>query len=389
MNSDVQGCSPAPDVATTVRFLNDVVRLPVAKRLQRIRYSVGVTLVAFLMPALLCLLSGSEALRSFLADFGAQSRFFFVLPLLILGEPSLVMRLDRVAVHFLQDGLLEERDRPAFDAAFLRFTSLRGSLASQIAIIALLYAAVITAVHTYAVSTPLLMWMRDKPWIQNLSPAALWYFYISLPMIGFFLFRAVWCQFLWAVFMHRVARLDLRLIASHPDRAAGLGFVQTCLKGYYPLALAIGTILAGGVANRVVYGHASLASFEYMPFLAVSIVVVLCVTPLCAFMDLLWRTRNQGTLAYSGLVLGVGREFEKKWVSSNPATNGNPLAVQDFSATTDLYSIAANIYQMAVVPFAFGEVLPLLIASLFPAVPVILVALPLHVVLEQVFKFFF
>jgi hypothetical protein len=44
---------------------------------------------------------------------------------------------------------------------------------------------------------------------------------------------------------------------------------------------------------------------------------------------------------------------------------------------------------MAVVPFAFGEVLPLLIASLLPAVPVILVALPLHVVLEQVFKFFF
>jgi hypothetical protein len=209
-------------------------------------------LVAFVPPAILTALGGTAAFWSFFADMGAHSRFFIVIPLLVLGEPLLILRLDRVAAHFLHDQLITASDRSTFEAAFLRFTRLRSSFASQVAIVSFLY-MVFGALIANIDFGPLLIWIRDKPRIQNLSPAGLWYFYVSLPIICFYLLRATWCQLLWALFLKRVARLDLQLIPSHPDHLGGLGFIQTCLEGYYPLVLAFGTILAGGVANHVIY----------------------------------------------------------------------------------------------------------------------------------------
>jgi hypothetical protein len=389
MNSDPQRPQVSPGVATSRVFPTDLVQVSRAANAKYFKYAFILVLVAFLPPAALCLLSGTAALKAFSVDFGAQSRFFIVIPLLVLGEPLMILRLDRVAAHFLRDGLVSAEDRPRFDAAFSRFTRFRSSFLSQVAIVVSLYAVVIRALHTYVSSHSLFFWMSDKPWLQSLSPAGLWYFYASLPIIGFFVLRATWCQLLWAWFLRQVTHLDLQLIPSHPDHTAGLGFVQTCLKGYYPLVLAISTILAGAVANQIVHGHESVAGFEYMPFLALLIVLVLCVSPLCVFLGLLWRTRTRGTLEYGSLVLRLGREFEKKWLSTNSTINQGALGVPDFSATIDIYSVAANVYQMALLPFGFREVLQLLIFSLLPGVPVVLLALPFHVIFHEIFKLIF
>jgi hypothetical protein len=388
MNSDPKHPQSPPNV-TFLQYPGDVVRLSGATIYRYRKTAIVLLLVAFLPPAVLCISSGTEALKSFLVDFGAQTRSLIVIPLLVFGEPLMLLRLDRVAAHFLRDRLVTAQDQPRFEAAFSRFTRLRSSFLSQVVIVAFLYAAIFGALHAYVKSGNLLVWMSNTALLRTLSLAGLWYFYVSLPIIGFFILRTVWCQFLWALFLTQVAHLDLQLIPSHPDHSAGLSFVETCLKGYYPLVLAISTILAGGVANHVVHANKPFASFEYMPFLAVLIVLVLCVSPLCVFSDLLWRTRTRGRLEYGSLVLSLGREFEKKWLSPDSSINESALEVPDFSATTDMYSVAANVYQMDLFPFGFREVSRLLVASLLPGVPVVLIALPFHVIYQEFFKLLF
>jgi hypothetical protein len=63
---------------------------------------------------------------------------------------------------------------------------------------------------------------------------------------------------------------------------------------------------------------------------------------------------------------------------------GDALEAPDFSATTDLYSIVANVYQLRLVPVEVRSLLILLSATLLPFVPVLLMAVPLDTLLQRV-----
>jgi hypothetical protein len=81
----------------------------------------------------------------------------------------------------------------------------------------------------------------------------------------------------------------------------------------------------------------------------------------------------------------MGQEFERRWLragSIDPAA----LSAQDFSATTDLYSVASNVYRMRIVPLDPRALVPLALATVLPFVPVVLIALPFERVLELVGK---
>ena len=59
------------------------------------------------------------------------------------------------------------------------------------------------------------------------------------------------------------------------------------------------------------------------------------------------------------------------------------LEAPDFSATTDLYQVVSNVYDMGTIPLDLKDLVPLAIATLLPFVPVALMAVPLDVLLRQ------
>jgi len=56
---------------------------------------------------------------------------------------------------------------------------------------------------------------------------------------------------IWWVFLWKTSRLDLRLDATHPDGAGGLGFLGLTLRTFKEAAFAISTSFAGGLASMV------------------------------------------------------------------------------------------------------------------------------------------
>jgi hypothetical protein len=118
--------------------------------------------------------------------------------------------------------------------------------------------------------------------------------------------------------------------------------------------------------------------------------VVLFAGPLTIFFTKLRETKRTGTFKYGALAREVGTRFEEKWLQRHESLDPTALEVQDFSATTDLYSIADNVYGMREVPFTLTDLIgPIAVSALLPFLPVLLLAMPVEVMLRALVKLLF
>jgi hypothetical protein len=118
---------------------------------------------------------------------------------------------------------------------------------------------------------------------HRFSPAGYWYAYISIPIFQFMLLRWYFRIFIWARFLWQVSRMDLHLVPTHPDRAAGLGFLGGSTAAFMPLLLSQGVVLAGQIANRIFYEGQILLDFKPEIVAAVVFLLLLVLGPLCVF----------------------------------------------------------------------------------------------------------
>jgi hypothetical protein len=351
-----------------------------------IRIAVFAVAIAWLPTALLVALHGFGALRSFLTDCAAQSRLLVVIPLLIITEPPLAERLMTLAHKFREEGLVKDEDCPRFDKAIRSLEREGNSPIVQVLMVVLVYVFVGSTISIIAAS-PLMPWCFGPHGVLTLSPAGSWYALVSLPIILFVLLQWVWRQMVWLWFLIIVSGMDLQLIPSHPDRAGGLIFVEQCMWLYMPFSFAVGTIVGGGVANRVLYLRQSLTSFRYTPLAVIAFVVILCAGPLCVFWQPLRRTRSRGISQYGALATSMGRQFEREWLTTPSNPRDDALKMSDFSATIDLYSVVANVQQTRTVPLGMRSIGRLAAAALAPAIPIALVVLPFDLIVKEVLKF--
>jgi hypothetical protein len=318
------------------------------------------------------------SLRAFLADYAVQARLLVAAPMLILAEIVCLPRISAIAHHFLQSGLVPAEEAGAFHQicrSILRFYGSR-RLEALIAGFAITFAAVLiyTAPPGFF---PIWQYLQSG----RTSPAGWWHTLVSVPILVTLLLGWAWRLLLWTRFLYRVSRLKLRLIAAHPDRAAGLRFVGISTSTFSFLAFALGVIVAGTVANRVVHDGAALLSFRWVLLCFDVICLLLFVSPLLVFTPTLMKVWRQGTRSYGALARDVGENFERKWLH-RPAGE-DALGVGDFSATTDLYAIAANVYAIAFVPVGWGSLLVVLVGATLPFIPVVLLAVSPQVLMQM------
>jgi hypothetical protein len=89
---------------------------------------------------------------------------------------------------------------------------------------------------------------------------------------------------------------------------------------------------------------------------------------------------------YGALAIGLGHQFEGKWLRPATAPDAAALEAPDFSATTDLYSVAANVRQMKIFLADQQGLLVLALATLLPFAPVVLTVVPLKEALQTLAK---
>ena len=217
----------------------------------------------------------------------------------------------------------------------------------------------------------------------RISWAGWWYALVSMPLLLILFFGWMWRVILWGRFLVRVARMKLCLIAAHPDRNSGLKFLNSSLFAFMPLAFTFGVVAAGSAANRVAYQGATSDGLQKTAGGLLVFVFIVFVGPLLVFVMKLHRQKVAGIFAYGALAKDVGRQFEDKWLENYDKFAGEALAASDFSATTDLYQVVTNVYEMRLLPFDLRGLLGLVVSTLLPFVPVVLMVIPVKQILKE------
>jgi hypothetical protein len=324
---------------------------------------------------------GDGSFGSFLADYGVHARSLIAVPLLIAAEAVCLPRLSAIARQFCDAGLVDARDVAAFRRAVASTRRLRDSMRLELALLAL---AVTIVFALLLASSPGMF----PPWHSlriggktMFSPAGWWHGYVSVWILLVLVLGWLWRLMLWTRFLFVVSRLKLKLIASHPDRAGGLKFVGISAQAFSVLAFSLSAIVAGTVANRVLHDGASILSFKYIVLGYTAFILALFAGPLVVFAGQLLETWRRGMFEYGALARGVGLAMERKWLGRPPGDA--VLDANDFSATTDLYSIVSNVYGMTVVPLSLTNVVVLVAATLLPFAPIVAMSVSPEVILQK------
>jgi hypothetical protein len=253
-------------------------------------------------------------------------------------------------------------------------------------VVLLAYLAVVILLRTFPTES-IPEW--HKAGTDGFSWAGWWNVWVSIPISIVLFLGWVWRLFLWGLLLCRVSRLDLRLVAAHPDLAGGLQFVGASVRIFVPLGFALSAVVAGGVTDRVARMGASLFGFKFVIGALVVVLFLLFVGPVLVFTGKLIEVRRKGILEYGGLAGAVGQQFEQRWIQPVAGIDQGALDVQHFSATTDLYQLVSNVYQMKAVPIDFQDLIAMIVLILLPFLPALLFEIPFEEILADLIKVIF
>jgi hypothetical protein len=339
-----------------------------------------------ILSALEGLALGPTRHESFLLDFAAYGRYVVAIPALVYASSAILPRIAKVVRHFVESGVIAEEDRGRYEALVASTRRLLMTRWADVAIVILAY--LITALRS-----PQLYPSNLSTWVApvsdgtaHLSLAGWWRTIISQPLLQTLLGMWLWRVLLWTRFLHQTSQLPVRLIAAHPDSLGGLRFTLMPIRGFAAVAFAIGALCAGSVAESVIMDGQPLWNFRFYIVAQVLVVLVIFAAPVLVWRQPLLRLQGWGTLHYGRLASEMGRAFQERWLTEGRGADADALEAEDFSATTDLYSIASNVRSINVRVLDMKTVTPLVAATLLPYLPIVFAVMPLDDILKAALK---
>jgi hypothetical protein len=326
----------------------------------------------------------------FLLDPEVYARFFLALPLLIIAELVIHERMRTVVRQFLERDLIPDNVRAKFDAAIESALRLRNSIFAEVMLIVIVYVIDVLVIWrghlVLDVGTWSCSFVNGEP---QPTLAGWWYRFVSLPVLQFLLLRWYYRLFIWARFLWQVSRLNLRLIATHPDHSAGLGFLAQISNAFGPLLVAQGALVAGMIADRIFYAGARLPQFRVELVALAVIAVLIVVGPLIVFAPKLGRVKRAALREYGAFAQRYVREFEQKWLRGGAPAGETPLGSGDIQSLADLGNSFEAIRQMRSIPFTPRALVQLAIVTLAPVAPLALTMISAEELLQRVVKVIF
>src|SRR3982751_6800268 len=335
----------------------------------------GITALGWLPRAPLTMIGGRFAGGvpvPFLYDVEVHARLLFSVPLMILAELVVHVRMRAIAAQFVERHIITRDARPAFDAVLASAVRLRNALAPEIAILALVLLA---GPLVWRGALPL----RSKTWYGTAggacsgpTPAGRWYAFISVPVFQFILLRWYYRIFIWCRFLRQVSRLNLNLVPLHPDRCCGLGFLGNVATAFAPLLVAHSGLVAGFIANRIVHEGSTLPAYRFELVGMAGFLLMIVLGPLCVFVPKLNAARLAGLRTYGRLASDYVVGFAEKWTRGGAPESETLLGSSDIQSMADLDSSFAIIKEMKIVPFGKEAIVRFIVIIALPLAPLVL-----------------
>jgi hypothetical protein len=354
---------------------------------RRIIASVVLTWFPLLIFSIFSGVRGGVERVSFFHDIEVHARFLVALPILIAAELLVNSRMRTAVRRFIEWRIVLPEQRPVFHKAIDSALKIRNSVFVELALIVVVY-TVGLLVWNSRTELGLVTWYALPGSRWNLTPAGYWYVFVSLPLFQFILLRWYLRLLIWFRFLWQVNRIELNLIPTHPDRCGGLSFLGKSSYAFAPILFAQGAILAGVVADRVLYRGENLQSFRFQigGFIVFFVVVVLA--PLLMFSLRMAQARRKGLADYGLLAQRYVESFNQKWVQES-LPSAELLGTGDIQSLADLGNSYQVIREMRIVPFGLQDISRLAIATAVPLSPLLLTIFSFEELMIRIFKVVF
>jgi len=330
---------------------------------------------------LITVLFNGGGLVSLLQDYRIHSRILIAVPVLLFGQLLIESRFRMVVGHITEAGFLGTADLERMEGIIGTLRRLRDSMLPELAIVLLLIVHTVTSYKSLVDATP---WLAHgvRPNLQ-LTPAGWYAVLVSTTMFQFLLGLGVWKWLLWTLFTFKLARLNLKLIPTHPDRNGGLGFLGLTPLAFAPVVFAATCVIAATWRHEVLHDGANLMSFKLPAIVLLIIIAIIALAPLAFFVPRLVALRRQGILEYGVLGQIQSRDFHQKWIHHGAGHDAEFLSAPEISTLCDFGQDYERVEQLRPFPADRKALIALAVSVAVPMLPLILAVIPLTVVLKS------
>src|SRR5262249_27600620 len=219
------------------------------------RWNVGrrvviILVLTWLPLVIITALFDRDQLLSLVTDYEVYSRVAIAIPVLIMGQLVMEDRFIGVARHVSKAQLLSDDDLQKLKDVLARIRHLRDSPLSELLILALIFFDLVLVWKSRVASAPAWAVYRNGG-VTQMRLAGLHYGLVVAPIYQLLLALCFLKWLLWCFFLFRLSRMNLRLVATHPDAHGGLGFLGLSAIGFVPVAFALSTVIGASWANAI------------------------------------------------------------------------------------------------------------------------------------------
>jgi hypothetical protein len=344
--------------------------------------------IAWLVPLVLAL-PDSLRLRPFgetyLTDVALWGRFVLAIGAVVLAEQQVEERLRAKLRHFAAAPLIAPQSMPAAAAAVSDALRLRNSRIAEIICLVIGYLCAFWAVRHQLEGGSYSWAATASESGTHITLAGWWALLVSLPLFWFLILRGFWRHFVWSRLLRKIARLELRLVANHPDGKGGLAFLANYPNAYMTFMFGLSCAVAAGFAKHITAETLSIKVLTTIMGVWLAFVLSFFAYPLSAFRAPLRKLREGTMLATAIRATQKQRQDERKILSRNIAADDSAEAPAD-EEIADPNKLYESAKKLSPGLMSRGAVLPLSAMALLPFAVVALTQVPFEEVLSLVKK---
>jgi hypothetical protein len=325
-----------------------------------------------------------HAAEPLLQHFGVHARLLVGIPLLILAQAVAQKITARLIPQFVREGIVRPADVPRFRAVLARTMRLRSASVPWLIIIGLALAWAFSG--TVTIRAHELLWAEESGPAPSLGFGGWWYVYVGRPIFIVLLLGWLWRVILLGIALKRIAKLDLAIVPTHPDRAGGLGFVERFPAGFSLVVFVNAMVLASGWAHDAEFHALDVHSLVPMMVAALVVALVVYLSPYLVFFGPLSRAKKQALLDYGALVARHGAAVRDKWILGDAKVDEPLLSAPEVGPVADTVALYEAVQRMRPVPLGRQALLAIVLPVLIPFIGVLAIQIPIKELLGGLAK---
>jgi hypothetical protein len=185
---------------------------------------------------------------------------------------------ERLRAHlrqFARAPLIASGSQQGAAEAVLRALRRRDARLPELACLVLAYATTLAGV-SLVLDAEVSSWLVTVgPEGARLTAAGWWCALVSSPLFWFLLLRWFWRHAVWGLLLRDLARLELRLVATHPDGAGGLAFIGQYPNAFAAFVFALSCVLGAVIARTLLQGDLTTAAYGQLMAAWLVVVIIL------------------------------------------------------------------------------------------------------------------